>query len=293
MTKEKNNKQLNNRDINQKAEQLEKIKNKVKFGDELTENENKIYQNYLSVIEKYPPVYENTPYGDLKQLYDIFKAQDFNKMNDAEKQSFKVELDEIKKNIVDFVSTEPIRDYKFENILNRIKYLYALYYDVDVFNETDNKSIELNDAFDVESRNTKINASLKVDAEKRILKAIDEVKAKHHPKGGNNKYAEYQKLFKQPIPDAAFDELMDIDKKYRVTFMYLTGDLLNVYYDNGQNASKTAKVIKPFIGTNYKNAITPTIRNNPSQKNYATNECIEYKPLTNIIEKYNIKLNEN
>ncbi|WP_127844135.1 hypothetical protein [Psychroflexus aestuariivivens] len=295
MTKEKSNKQLNNSEINQKAEQLEKIKNKVKFDEKLSKKENEIYQNYLSIVKKFPPVYENTPYGDLKQLYDIFKAHDFNKMNDIEKQSFKIELDELVNGLIDFIKTVPMTSKRFTNVINRLKYLYTLYYDVDVFNETDKKRIERNDAFDFELEpKAKPDGRLLItDAEKRILKAIDEVKAKHNPKGSSKEYAEYQKLFKQQIPDAAFDELMKLDAKYRITFMYLTGDLLNIYNDNGLNAKKTAETIESFIGTNYSNAITPTIRRNPAQKNFATNECIEYKPLTNIIEKYNIKVNEN
>ena len=161
--------------------------------------DNKAFEQLLNM----PKSYKNDAYGELHSLYDFVKANDITKMNDAEKQSFLNELNSLKNKLIFYVKTEPIRPSKFENITNRLKYIYGLIYsnnffDVNVFNDAENKAIELNDAFDfgtinIQSQTKKVDKNLLIEnAESRILKAINEAKEllKNKPikKGGKKKY---------------------------------------------------------------------------------------------------------
>jgi len=126
-----------------------------------------------------PKSYKNNAYGELQMLYDFVKDNDLSKMSDEERSDFFIEISDLKNGLIDWVKNTPQKQYQFENIIFRIKSLYAAFYNIEVFTDIEKNKIELNDAFDFELEPKELKINLLIEnAESRILKAINEVESK-------------------------------------------------------------------------------------------------------------------
>jgi hypothetical protein len=153
-----------------------------------------------------PKSYKSNAYGELQMLYDFVKDNDFSKMNDEERSDFFIEISDLKNRLIDWIKDTPQKQYQFENIIFRIKSLYAAFYNIEVFTDIEKNKIELNDAFDFELEPKELKINLLIEnAESRILKAINEVESKAEktsnksskkdkPKKSGRKAAEIKKL---------------------------------------------------------------------------------------------------
>jgi hypothetical protein len=127
--------------------------------------------------------YKNDAYGELQMLYDFVKDNDFSKMNDEELKSFYIEISDLKNRLIDWVKTTPQKEYQFENIIFRIKFLYEFINELltpELLKEANNKRKELNDAFDFELKPIGYIEKdiVEPNARQMILEAINEVESK-------------------------------------------------------------------------------------------------------------------
>ncbi|GAA0764426.1 hypothetical protein [Psychroflexus lacisalsi] len=145
--------------------------------------------------------YKSNAYGELQMLYDFVKDNDLSKMNDEERSDFFIEISDLKNRLIDWIKDTPQKQYQFENIIFRIKSLYAAFYNIEVFTDIEKNKIELNDAFDFELEPKELKINLLIEnAESRILKAINEVESKAEKT--SNKSSK-----KKPIPK--FEEVIN------------------------------------------------------------------------------------
>ena len=211
--------------------------------------------------------YKSNAYGELQMLYDFVKDNDLSKISDQERSDFFIEISDLKNRLIDWIKDTPQKQYQFENIIFRIKSLYAAFYNIEVFTDIEKNKIELNDAFDFELEPKELKINLLIEnAESRILKAINEVESKAEKtstinslqtEDSNNDYLEYKKLFEKDIPNAAFKELEkpEIGIPLRIAFLYITGDLERIYEDEANyNSSETFRKINIFTGGLFSNS---------------------------------------
>ena len=149
--------------------------------------------------------YKNDAYGELQMLYDFVKDNDFSKMNDEELKSFYIEISDLKNRLIDWVKTTPQKEYQFENIIFRIKFLYEFINELltpELLKEANNKRKELNDAFDFELKPIGYIEKdiVEPNARQMILEAINEVESKAEKT--SNKSSK-----KKPIPK--FEEVIN------------------------------------------------------------------------------------
>jgi hypothetical protein len=145
--------------------------------------------------------YKSNAYGELQVLYDFVKDNDLSKISDQERSDFFIEISDLKNRLIDWVKDTPQKQYQFENIIFRIKSLYAAFYNIEVFTDIEKNKIELNDAFDFELEPKELKNNLLIEnAESRILKAINEVESKAEKT--SNKSSK-----KKPIPK--FEEVIN------------------------------------------------------------------------------------
>ena len=122
--------------------------------------------------------YKSNAYGELQVLYDFVKDNDLSKISDQERSDFFIEISDLKNRLIDWIKDTPQKQYQFENIIFRIKSLYAAFYNIEVFTDIEKNKIELNDAFDFELEPKELKINLLIEnAESRILKAINEVES--------------------------------------------------------------------------------------------------------------------
>jgi len=255
-----------------------------------------------------PKSYKNNAYGELQMLYDFVKDNDLSKMSDEERSDFFIEISDLKNGLIDWVKNTPQKQYQFENIIFRIKSLYAAFYNIEVFTDIEKNKIELNDAFDFELEPKELKNNLLIEnAESRILKAINEVESKAEKtstinslqtEDSNNDYLEYKKLFEKDIPNAAFKELEkpEIGIPLRIAFLYITGDLERIYKDEANNnSSETFRKINMFTGglpsnSNWISATlgTPTETNDKNLDHEKNRKHI--KAAVEIAKKHKVKI---
>ena len=152
------------------------------FAQETTLKKLSIMKNKSNEKKTEPKCYKNNPFGELEMVYDFVKLKDLSKMNDEELKSFYIEISNLKNRLIDWVKTTPQKEYQFENIIFRIKFLYEFIYELltpELLKEANNERRELNNAFDFELEPKELKNNLLIEnAESRILEAIDEVKRK-------------------------------------------------------------------------------------------------------------------
>ena len=129
-----------------------------------------------------PKSYKSNAYGELQMLYDFVKDNDLSKMNDEELKSFYIEISNLKNRLIDWVKTTPQKEYQFENIIFRIKFLYEFIYELltpELLKEANNERRELNNAFDFELKPIGYIEKdiVEPNARQMILKAINEVES--------------------------------------------------------------------------------------------------------------------